>query len=60
MSDAPLLLPLSRGEASALLRLVDLGRVYLEVDPRALQAPGQRDNARRAVRRLQTLTRSGT
>lgn len=57
MTDAPLHLPLTRGEASALLSLADLGRVYLDVDPRALAAPGQRDSARRAMRRLRDLTK---
>lgn len=50
--DAEVVLPLTRGEARALLALAGKGRVLLDVDPDFLRAPGRRDAGRRAVRRL--------
>ena len=56
----PILLRLTRPEATALLSLARKGRVLLDVDPNFLRAPGQRGSARSAVNRLRLTLESGT
>ena len=50
-------LPLTLGEARALLALAEAGRTALTFDSQLLRGPGQRDAGRRALARLRALAR---